>query len=52
MIAEGVETEAQLALLAAEGCNYYQGFLCSQPIDVTALTKLVIQGCRKDGAAR
>ena len=27
VIAEGVETSAQLALLAAEGCNYYQGFL-------------------------
>lgn len=29
VIAEGVETEEQLSLLAREGCNYYQGFLCS-----------------------
>jgi diguanylate cyclase (GGDEF)-like protein len=41
VIAEGVETEEQLALLAREGCNYYQGYLCSQPIGQEALEKLV-----------
>lgn len=41
VVAEGVETEAQLALLAAEGCNYYQGFLCSEPIDSAHLIALV-----------
>jgi EAL domain-containing protein (putative c-di-GMP-specific phosphodiesterase class I) len=41
VIAEGVETEEQLALLAREGCNYYQGFLCAEPLDVTALEALV-----------
>ncbi|WP_417676018.1 EAL and GGDEF domain-containing protein [Roseibium sp.] len=30
-IAEGVETEEQLASLAAEGCNQSQGFLFSKP---------------------
>src|SRR5687768_7223096 len=40
VIAEGVETEEQLALLAREGCNLYQGFLCSPPVDVAALTRL------------
>ena len=34
VIAEGVETEEQLALLAREGCTLYQGFLCSPPVDV------------------
>ena len=32
VIAEGVETEEQLGLLAREGCNLYQGFLCSPPV--------------------
>ena len=41
VVAEGVETEEQLALLAREGCNYYQGFLCSQPIGQDELEKLV-----------
>jgi diguanylate cyclase (GGDEF)-like protein len=41
VVAEGVETEEQLALLAAEGCNYYQGFLCSPPVDSTTLARLV-----------
>ncbi len=41
VIAEGVETEAQLAALAEQGCNYYQGFLCSEAIDSAALEKLV-----------
>ncbi len=42
VIAEGVETEEQLTLLAREGCNYYQGFLCAEPLDVAALTDLVL----------
>jgi diguanylate cyclase (GGDEF)-like protein len=41
VIAEGVETEEQLALLAAEGCTMYQGFLCSGPVGVGELTSLV-----------
>lgn len=40
VIAEGVETEAQLDLLAKEGCQYYQGYLCAGPIDVPALARL------------
>ena len=28
VIAEGVETQSQLDLLAQEGCTLYQGFLC------------------------
>ena len=41
VIAEGVETEEQLGLLAEEGCNLYQGFLCSPPVDSEALEALV-----------
>lgn len=40
VIAEGVESEEQLALLAREGCNLYQGFLCSPPVDVATLAGL------------
>ena len=31
VVAEGVETEAQRAFLAAEHCNYIQGFLVGRP---------------------
>ena len=41
VIAEGVETDEQLALLAREGCNYYQGFLCAEALDAAALEALV-----------
>ncbi|MEK6637881.1 MAG: phosphodiesterase [Pseudomonadota bacterium] len=44
VIAEGVETEEQLALLAREGCNYYQGFLCAEPLDVAGLERALAQG--------
>ena len=32
VIAEGVESEEQRKLLAAEGCDYFQGFLRSSPL--------------------
>ena len=41
VIAEGVETREQLDLLAKEGCQYYQGYLCSEPVDVPALAQLI-----------
>ncbi|MEG3122921.1 putative bifunctional diguanylate cyclase/phosphodiesterase [Sphingomonas sp. GB1N7] len=41
VIAEGVETEEQLELLAKEGCQYYQGFLCSEAISTAALAALM-----------
>jgi EAL domain-containing protein (putative c-di-GMP-specific phosphodiesterase class I) len=41
VIAEGVETQEQLDLLAQEGCNLYQGFLCSPPVTEQALEELV-----------
>jgi EAL domain-containing protein (putative c-di-GMP-specific phosphodiesterase class I)/GGDEF domain-containing protein/ActR/RegA family two-component response regulator len=42
VIAEGVETEEQRVALAAQGCNYYQGFLCAEALDITALEKLML----------
>jgi len=41
VIAEGVETEDQLTLLARAGCNFFQGFLCAPPVDVRTLEELV-----------
>ncbi|MBN8807566.1 MAG: EAL domain-containing protein [Sphingomonas sp.] len=44
VIAEGVETGEQLDLLAKEGCQYYQGFLCAEPLTSEALAGLVAGG--------
>ncbi len=41
VIAEGVETVEQRDLLAAEGCRYFQGYLCAPPIDSAALAALL-----------
>ena len=48
VIAEGVETVEQLALLAEEGCTLYQGFLCSPPVSAAELPKLL--GKSREGA--
>lgn len=40
VVAEGVETEEQLAFLAEHGCDQYQGFLFSRPIDPSHWTEL------------
>lgn len=41
VIAEGVESEAQLRLLAREGCSHYQGFLRAGALDIAALEDMV-----------
>jgi diguanylate cyclase (GGDEF)-like protein len=41
VIAEGVETEEQLALLAEQGCTLYQGYLCAPPVGADELASLV-----------
>lgn len=40
IIAEGVETEEQRALVAAEGCDSYQGFLRAQPMSAAEFAAL------------
>ncbi|MDI1296354.1 MAG: bifunctional diguanylate cyclase/phosphodiesterase, partial [bacterium] len=42
VIAEGVETQQQLDLLAREGCDYYQGFLRSAGVSSADLVALVL----------
>jgi len=44
VVAEGVETGEQLALLAQEGCNLYQGFLCAPPLTGEELLAMVEAG--------
>lgn len=41
VLAEGIETDAQLDLLVALGCEYGQGFLISRPIPVDELSRLL-----------
>lgn len=41
VVAEGVETEAQRDVLTAEGCGWYQGFLCAGALDTAALARIV-----------
>jgi EAL domain-containing protein (putative c-di-GMP-specific phosphodiesterase class I) len=39
-VAEGVETQAQLAAVAAAGCDEVQGYLVSRPRSLQALGEL------------
>jgi diguanylate cyclase len=40
-VAEGIETEAQLARLLREGCDFVQGFLLSKPLPLDELEALL-----------
>jgi diguanylate cyclase (GGDEF)-like protein len=44
VIAEGVETEAQLSFLHLLRCDEWQGYLCSRPLPVEAFEELLLQG--------
>ena len=41
VIAEGVETESQLAFLKRHGCMAYQGYLFSRPLPIAAFEQLL-----------
>ncbi len=41
VVAEGVETDAQLALLRRWRCDAYQGYLCSRPMSAEDMTRLL-----------
>jgi EAL domain-containing protein (putative c-di-GMP-specific phosphodiesterase class I) len=43
VVAEGVETEAQLDILRAMACDEYQGFLFSTPVDAASMLALFEQ---------
>jgi diguanylate cyclase (GGDEF)-like protein/PAS domain S-box-containing protein len=44
VVAEGVETQAQLQQLTAMACDQVQGFLFSRAVDATAATALISEG--------
>ncbi|MFI3154785.1 MAG: EAL domain-containing protein [Methylococcaceae bacterium] len=44
VIAEGIETTAQLDYLKQLGCDFGQGFLCSQPVPAADLLMLLQKG--------
>lgn len=44
VIAEGVETEAQLASLRGHGCDQIQGYYFSEPLPADAFEQLLAQG--------
>lgn len=41
VVAEGVETKEQLDYIREYGCQYYQGYLCSKPIEPSAFEALL-----------
>lgn len=40
-LAEGVEHQAQLDYLSLQGCDYYQGYLCSKPLPAADFEQLI-----------
>ena len=44
VVAEGVETEEQLALLRSFGCDQVQGYLISRPLPIEQLVDYLVQG--------
>jgi len=48
VVAEGVETPAQMRRLAARGCRFMQGFLFSPPLPADAFAQLLAGGERSD----
>lgn len=51
VIAEGIETERQLACLKLLGCDHYQGFIFSKPMPVDRFAALLTQENLRYGSA-
>jgi EAL domain-containing protein (putative c-di-GMP-specific phosphodiesterase class I) len=43
VIAEGIETQEQLALLTSAGCDYGQGYWFSRPVPADEFEKLLLK---------
>jgi len=48
VVAEGVETEAQLALLRRQACDLIQGYLVSRPVPAEELPEVLARGFALD----
>lgn len=46
VVAEGVETAEQQAVLMEVGCNFHQGYLYAQPMDEKVFEQTFIQNCQ------
>ena len=44
VVAEGIETSEQLALLRELGCEFGQGFLLSRPVDAERAGGIAVRG--------
>jgi len=52
VLAEGVETEGQLAFLRERGCDAYQGYLCSRPVPADDFVALLRAQAESAAAAQ
>ncbi len=48
VVAEGVETDAQLDFLLKQGCDYFQGYLLGEPMPASEFEALLEAGARVD----
>ncbi|HKJ37615.1 MAG TPA: EAL domain-containing protein [Anaerolineales bacterium] len=44
VIAEGVETDEQLAFCSSKGCNFFQGWYYSPAVDASEITRYLVEG--------
>lgn len=52
VVAEGVETEEQLAYLSRSGCDYFQGYLASKPVAPDKFEELLRGGAQLKALAK